>query len=165
MGNQERKQDFTNWKTRRKAHILSFDGASKGNPGQAGGGGIIENPLEATIIIFSLGLGIESNNRAEALALWQGLIQAKRHRIQDLVIIGDSRVIIQALIRHSKTQSASLNNLLDKIHLLLRNFNSYKLYHVLRELNGKADEEANKGTLLELGILKVNETVSSVALP
>jgi ribonuclease HI len=159
------KQDFANWKTRRKAHILSFDGASKGNPGQAGGGGIIENPLEATTINFALGLGIESNNRAEALALWQGLIQAKRHRIQDLVIIGDSRVVIQALIRHSKTQSASLNNLLDKIHLLLRNFKSYKLYHVLRELNGKADVEANKGTLLAPGILKVNEMVSSVALP
>ena len=74
-------QDFTNWKRRRKAYTLSFDGASKGNPGQAGGGGIIENPLEATTIKFALGLGIESNNREEALALWQGLIQAKKHRI------------------------------------------------------------------------------------
>jgi len=35
------KQDFSNWKTRSKSHILAFDGALKGNPGQAGGGGII----------------------------------------------------------------------------------------------------------------------------
>jgi ribonuclease HI len=98
-----------------------------------------------------LGLGIESNNRAEAMALWQGLIQEKKHRIQNLIIIGDSIVIIQAMIHHSKTQNATLNNLLDKIQLLLRRFNSYKLHHVLREQNGEADEEANRGTLLELG--------------
>jgi ribonuclease HI len=150
---------------RNKHPILFFDGASKGNPGQAGGGGIIENLTEATTIHFALGLGIESNNRAEAMALWQGLLQAKKHRIHDLIIIGDSRVIIQAIINHSKTQSAILNNLLDKIHLLLRNFKSYKLFHVLRDLNGEADEEANRGTLLEPGVLKVNEVIVSVALP
>ena len=82
-----------------------------------------------------------------------------------MTIIGDSRLIIQAIIRHSKTQSAILNNLLDKIQLLLRNFKSYKLFHVLRDLNGEVDEEANRGTLLELGVLKVNEMVFSVALP
>ena len=49
---------------------MSFDGASKGNPGLAGGGGIIENPTEAIAINYALGLGIETNNRAEALTLW-----------------------------------------------------------------------------------------------
>ena len=82
-----------------------------------------------------------------------------------MIIIGDSRVIIQAIIRHSKTQSAILNNLLEKIHLLLRNFKSYKFFHVLRDLNGEADEEANRGTLLEPRVLKVNEVIVSVVLP
>jgi hypothetical protein len=63
------KQDFEKWKTNRNVHILSFDGASKGNSGLGGGGGIIENPAEETTINYALGLGIETNNRAEALAL------------------------------------------------------------------------------------------------
>jgi len=156
---------FVEWKRERNTPILFFDGALKGNPGQAGGGGIIKNPIEATTIHFTLGLGTESNNRVESMALRQGLIQAKNHRIPDLTIVGDSRVIIQAIIRHSKTQSAILNNLLDNIQLLLRNFKSYKLFHVLRDLNGEADEEANRGTLLELGVLKLNEMEVRVALP
>jgi len=114
---------------------------------------------------FAMGLGIESNKRAEALALWQGLHQANKLRIQELTIIGDSRIIIQAIINHSKTQSITLNNLLDKIHLLLRNFKSYKFYHVLRDLNGEADKEANRGALLEAGVLTVNEVIESVELP
>jgi hypothetical protein len=38
------KQDFEEWKTKEKKHILSFDGASKGNPGLAGGGGVLVSP-------------------------------------------------------------------------------------------------------------------------
>jgi ribonuclease HI len=71
------KQEFSNWKRERNTPILFFDGSSKGNPGQDGGGGIIENPIEAATIHFALGLGIESNIRADAMALWKGLTQEK----------------------------------------------------------------------------------------
>jgi len=74
-------------------------------------------------------------------------------------------MVIKAIIHHSKTQNVKLNNLLDKIHLLLGNFRSYKIYHVLRELNERADVEANKGVLLALRNLKVNGTFSSVEIP
>jgi len=72
------KQEFDKWKLERKTYILSFDGASKGNPGLTGGGGIIESPNAKTMISYALGLGIETNNIAEAMALWQGLQQAKK---------------------------------------------------------------------------------------
>jgi len=74
-------------------------------------------------------------------------------------------MVIKAIIHHSKTQNAKLNNLLDKINLLLGNFRSYKIYHVLRELNERADAEANKGVLLAPRNLKVNGTLSSVEIP
>ena len=35
---------FENWLKERKIFKLFFDGASKGNPGKAGGGGVIINP-------------------------------------------------------------------------------------------------------------------------
>jgi len=43
------KQEFDEWKTKENKHILSFDRASKGNPGLAGGGGIVESPNGSTI--------------------------------------------------------------------------------------------------------------------
>jgi hypothetical protein len=112
-------QDFEEWKRKENKHIFFFDGASKGNPGPAGGGGVLVSPTGHLELRFAWGLGIETNNRAEALALWQGLNQAIIHNVQDLVIIGDSRLIIQALILRKRVKNAKLQHILEKIHLLL----------------------------------------------
>jgi hypothetical protein len=69
------------------------------------------------------------------------------------------------MIKHSTTQSTKLNNLLDKIRLLLRNLNSYKFYHVLRDLNRMVDKEANKGVLLEARVLLVKGIMNNVEIP
>jgi ribonuclease HI len=110
---------------------LSFDGASKRNPGLAGGGGILESTTRSMKLSFSWGLGNKTNNGAKALALWQGLIQEISHHVQYMVIIGDSWIVIKALIHQRKLKNEKLNNLLEKIQLLLGNFWYYKLYHVL----------------------------------
>jgi ribonuclease HI len=65
--------------------------------GVTGGGGVIFDPAEFRELVYSWGLGEETNNIAEALSLWQGLIQARKLAIQDIVVIGDSRILIQAL--------------------------------------------------------------------
>ena len=98
------------------------------------------------------------------MALWQGLHQAKKQGIQELVIIGDSRLIVRAIIRQTQTQSAKLNNLLNKIHLLLTSLSSYEIFHVLRKLNAKADVEDNKGILLAPGTLILNGMMSIVEI-
>ena len=98
------------------------------------------------------------------MALWQGLQQAKEQGIQELIIIGDSRLIVKAINCQTQTQSAKLNNLLRKICLLLTNFNSYEIFHVLRKLNTMADVEANKGFILAPGILVLNGRMSIVEI-
>ena len=71
-------------------HILHVDGASKGNPGPAGSGGVLIDYSRKIILNFSWGLGKKTNNIAEILAIWQGLSQARRLSIKNLIIIGDS---------------------------------------------------------------------------
>ena len=72
-------------------HILQADGASKGNPGLAGSGGVIIDVTGRIILNFSWGMGNKTNNAAEFLAIWQGLTQASALSIKKLVIISDSR--------------------------------------------------------------------------
>jgi ribonuclease HI len=90
-------QDFIKWRSALEKHSLFFDGASKGNPWAVGGGGILLGRSGMLEVSYSWGLGLDSNNMAEALTLWQGLRLAVARNIQNLVVFGDSRVIIQAL--------------------------------------------------------------------
>ena len=82
-----------------------FYGASKGNPGLAGGGGVLLSDENTILVTYAWGLGSMSNNKAEVLALWQGLRQAQERNLDSLVVFGDSKLIIQAL----KTKNLSTN--------------------------------------------------------
>jgi hypothetical protein len=68
---------------------------------EAGGGGVLYGPDEVQEWVFSWGLGEDTNNMAEALGLWQGLNQAREHGINEITVIGDSRLLIQALVTNS----------------------------------------------------------------
>ncbi|KAH9288934.1 hypothetical protein KI387_033051, partial [Taxus chinensis] len=50
---------------------LNFDGASKGNPGDSGGGGVIRDHRGCFVATFSSKMGKQTNHYSEALAaLW-----------------------------------------------------------------------------------------------
>jgi len=82
-----------------------------------------------------------------------------------LVIIGDSQLIMKALILRSRIKNAKFHHILEKIQLLLGKLRFYKLYHVLRNLNVLADAEANKCALFNIETLHLNETMSKMDLP
>jgi ribonuclease HI len=159
------KLESENWKLSKNLNFLSFDGASKGNLGATGGGGIISNKDGTSILRFAWGLGVASNNRAEALALWQGLKQALLLNIRDLVVLGDSRVIILALNKSSRLGNATLQHLLNKIKLLVRQFRTFKIFHVLRENNSQVDEESNWGASLDQAVLLLNGITERWEIP
>ena len=91
------KTQFENWLSERKIFKLFFYGASKGNPGRAGGGGIILEPRGKVVIEYYWNIGYNSNNMAEAYGLWKGLKQLKKKEVEEVLVFGDSRIIIQAL--------------------------------------------------------------------
>ena len=100
--------------------------------GEAGGGGAFFDPGGNLNFTFSWNLGIESNNMAEALALWQGLNQVLLYGIQVLTVVGDSRLIIHLLNSQTLPSSNRLRQVLRRISLLIPLFRSIDLFHVLR---------------------------------
>ena len=86
------------------------------------GGGILitlDEKLEST---FSWGLGRETNNVAEALALWKGLHLSRNQGINELIVLGDSRLIIQALFDNSLQSQMHIRQLIRKIQNLAKSF-------------------------------------------
>jgi len=92
---------FSNWRKVLHQHALLFYGASKGNPGVTGGGGVLLSPDKTTEFTLSWGIGDDTNNIVEALALWQGLYQVLAINVKEVIVFRDSWVIIHALNIHA----------------------------------------------------------------
>ncbi len=108
---------------------------------------------------------MESNNKAKALALWQGLKQAREKNIDKISVFGDSRTIIQALSLKKFPAQFQLSRILLKISLLASKFQKTSYYHVLRGLNSLADDEADRAALLSRGIISVDGRESFCNFP
>jgi ribonuclease HI len=76
---------------------LNFDEASKGNPGAAGYEAVFRNHHGCIILISAGSLGYTMNNVAELWALIRGLQLAKDHNFNQLMVEGDSQILINLL--------------------------------------------------------------------
>jgi ribonuclease HI len=76
---------------------------------------------------FAWGLGIASNNRIGAYALWQGLKVAKGMSVQYLIVIEDSKTIISHMVHNSESA-------FDQSRQGTNSFISITYYHVLCDL-------------------------------
>ena len=157
--------EFIKWRSSLEKHVLHVDGASKGNPGNSGSGGVIFDSSGKIVLKFAWGLGHNTNNIAEILAIWQGLCQARRLSIKHVIVIGDSSIIIQAFNLNKAPKNMVLVHYFRKFLNLLKDFDEIKFYHVLRTLNQGADHEANIGTSLNRGALLVNSTEHHEPIP
>jgi len=149
--------DFKDWLNSHSRHSLFFDGAAKGNPGKAGAGGVVVSPTGEKIHSFAWGLGISSSIQAEALALYQGLKFLKDLSISEANVIGDSRIIINAMVSNSQALDLKLARLISRIKALENAFQNLNYFHVLRTHNKEADTEANKVVLLSAGVKMKDE--------
>jgi hypothetical protein len=69
-------------------------GLKKETQGGAGVGGVLYNLRGKCLLDFSLNLGINSNNMAEAYAIYQGIMIAQVQQLNCITIIDDSKNII-----------------------------------------------------------------------
>jgi ribonuclease HI len=144
---------------------MQVDGASKGILSPAGSGGVLLDISGKIVLNFTWGLGQNTNNTAEILAIWQGLAQARRLSISKLDVIGDSRIFIHALNQRKALKNMGLGHYYRKVIDQMKEFEEVKFYHVLRNLNQLEDHEANRGTSLGKGVINVNGVENHEPIP
>ncbi|XP_059064688.1 uncharacterized protein LOC131856782 [Cryptomeria japonica] len=123
---------------------LNFDGASRGNPGPVGIDCYLHDEGGMELASLEKPIGFESNNKAEILALIEGLLLCQNRGIHKLAIERDSAIIINGL-RKGSLPNWKLNALLSRALGLLKYFKKITFNHIYREGNSRGDELANAG--------------------
>ena len=120
------------------------DGASRGNPGKSGIGGVIKDSKGLIIDEVSEYVGIQTNNYAEYKALELTLRRALELNIKNVEVFMDSKLVVEQLNGNWKVLSPTIKLLYGEIILLTNKFKSITFTHILRHLNKEADILANK---------------------
>jgi len=123
---------------------LQFDGCSKGNPGLAGAGAVIYQNTDEIWYDFSFVGKSTTNNQAEYNGLLIGLNQAIKLNITELLVEGDSDLVIKQMNNQYKVKSENLIPLYEKAKQLESKFEKITFTHIYRDKNKRADELANQ---------------------
>ena len=124
-------------------YILRFDGGSRGNPGIAGCGAVIYyNNCEIWGSYLNIGK-TQTNNYAEYMGLILGLEEALKRNIKEILVEGDSLLVINQLTNKYKCKSENLLELNAKAVSLSKQFHNISFNHILRNKNKRADELSN----------------------
>ena len=81
---------------------------------------------------------------------------AKENGFKSIQVFGDSEMLIKSLNLGECFNNSALNNSLQRIRNLLKEFDLVASFHILRKLNNLADALANKACLLPQGFLSIN---------
>lgn len=123
---------------------LFTDGASRGNPGPAGAGIVIEDEQGMKLQARHRWLGHMTNNEAEYHALIDGLKAAAPWNPERLEVYMDSNLVVQQLNGEFRVKNPNLQLLFKQAIDLLQCFPNRTVRHVEREKNRRADYLANQ---------------------
>ncbi len=130
---------------KKTAHVIAYvDGASRGNPGPASAGVVIQHASGATLKTLSTRIGTATNNIAEYCALILAMQEALILGVKELEVRTDSELLAKQFNGEYKIKEDSLKNLSTLIRHLKRGFEKVTVVHVPREQNKLADREANR---------------------
>jgi ribonuclease HI len=127
-----------------KEWVVMVDGAARGNPGPAGCGAVIYDENGVVVKQLSRYLGHATNNVAEYEGLLMGLEALLQLGQKRIVVQSDSELLVRQLNGRYRVKDEKLKVLFQRAMTLLRQFDSYRILHVGRELNKVADRLANQ---------------------
>ena len=121
---------------------MHIDGASRGNPGPAAYAVVLSRPglpvvEEADVI------GTATNNVAEYTALVEGLALARELGVPRLAVFSDSELMVKQMNGEYKVKHPDMLPLYREAKQLAAGFADFRITHVRREQNKRADEIGN----------------------
>ncbi|MBN2041321.1 MAG: ribonuclease HI family protein [Spirochaetes bacterium] len=119
--------------------LIYTDGASSGNPGHAGIGIHITDKDNRTVGKVSSYVGVQTNNYAEYVALIRALKIAIYFKTKDLKLRTDSELAVKQIKGIYKVSSENIKPLYDEMIRLKKKVNSFRIEHIPRAQNDKAD--------------------------
>ena len=126
-------------------HLITYtDGGSRGNPGPAALGVVIQTPAGETLAAYGEYLGRQTNNIAEYSAILSALKHARTLGAHTVEMRMDSELAVRQLKGEYKVKNPGLAAIFLRIHNELIWFKKVTFHHVRRELNKAADAEVNR---------------------
>lgn len=119
------------------------DGASRGNPGEAGAGVIIYNERGELVKKVKKYLGTTTNNVAEYRALILALQEALALQGEVIHLFSDSELIVRQINGIYKVKDSKMKVLATEARELLSRFMHYTISAIERGKNKEADTLAN----------------------
>lgn len=123
---------------------LHIDGASRGNPGEAGFGVHVTRPDGSEVTGLYGYLGRASNNVAEYQALLHALRYAIARGCRKVRIFSDSELVVRQMDGVYRVKHPDMVPLHREARALMARFEDAQLRHVRREQNHEADRLANQ---------------------
>jgi len=120
------------------------DGGSRGNPGPAGYGAVIEDPEGRVVARLSEYLGRQTNNYAEYSGLLAVLQWAIDSGAKSLRVVSDSELMVNQMKGRYKVGSPTLRPLWEEAKRRAARLERFQMTHTLRGGNQEADRLANE---------------------
>jgi ribonuclease HI len=124
--------------------FIHADGASRGNPGEAGAGAVISDSRGRTLKELKCFLGMASNNTAEYQALILALEKALELGARSITVFLDSELVVRQIRGEYRVREPHLKALHQKAQEILNHFSRYSILSIPREENRRADQLANE---------------------
>lgn len=124
------------------SHLVAYvDGGSRGHPGLAGIGVLLEHPSGRRVEISEC-IGAQDNNYAEYAALLAALEYAAACGCDRLHVFSDSQVVVRQIHGLYTCQSPGLQPIHEFCRALISSFEHFTLTHIRREHNREANRLA-----------------------
>ncbi len=122
---------------------LSTDGGSRGNPGPAAYGYVIEAEDGTVLAAHGERIGVATNNVAEYSGLIAGLERALELGIDELEVVSDSELLVKQMTGEYRVKKETLQELSSRASRLARRLGNVSYTAVRREHNELADQLVN----------------------
>ena len=123
-------------------YIVTFDGACRGNPGPCGAGFVIRKNNKIIEECNHFVSEKNTNNFAEYCALVLALRKCDQLNLKNLIVMGDSNLVIKQMKKEYKIESPNLIPLNNAAVNIISDMN-IEFIHIPRDKNTEADRLAN----------------------